>query len=246
VLEALIDSRRGCIICLQEADADFVSGFVAVHTEFTVARQLTNPSAEGTCILATKDVSSAIAATAAVDLGKGKTAVAVLLQPPLVSEPLWLASLHLQGGGGEDTRAIRRSQLQATLAELGGASRVSAVLCGDWNDSDPSRLSSDLRILPAITGGLAAAATAAALDRTGPPPTGLSADFSARVCIDWVAVTSDVLEKRVSRPVVQHVPTDPWGPHAQVGSDHVPLFFRIDAAETVCPRTPGADTCDVR
>jgi endonuclease/exonuclease/phosphatase family metal-dependent hydrolase len=215
------------LLCLQEADPAFVEAVTNACPRYGVARHFVNGSGEGTCILLDKSVS--VSETAAVDLGGGKSAVAVLLQPTAdISAPVWVVSLHLQGGGGDEMRRTRAGQLNAIQLELGRVgprAGIAAILCGDWNDSNPASMLDSSYVVqdPCAVGPAAAALAAAGVSAKG-PATGLSGDFSSRVAIDWVAARAGAI---VSRPVVRHVPSDPWAPGSTLGSDHVPVTFTV-------------------
>jgi endonuclease/exonuclease/phosphatase family metal-dependent hydrolase len=224
ILDDLSRDSPAALICLQEADAEFVKFLLVALPRFVVSCQILNRSSEGTCVLADKTTASAISSTTAIGLDAGKTAASVLLQPPAVNSPIWVSSLHLLGGVGEDVRATRTKEIRSIQADLDQISSVAAVvLCGDWNDAAPSLLDPSLHVLPVRDARLPTTDQRSVRS----PPTGLSADFSRGVSIDWVA-TSAAAVGRISEVLVRHTPANPWDPSAVVGSDHVPLTFTID------------------
>lgn len=263
--QALLEASGGDFLCLQEADTAFVS---RLAPRYAVLCHAVNRSGEGCAILALRTSGAGVANRAfKLDLGSGKSAVGVELlsaahigTDTLPTTPIWLVSLHLQGGPGAAPRQARGEQMAAICAVLARLSPASgagdlppAVLCGDWNDAAPELLpvvaSKALQVLP--TAG----------------PTGLSADFSAAVCIDWVAVSraADAAAAVVGWPTegsfdashrtgsphgivsVFHAPANPWRVPGEagfgasalallpVGSDHIPLFFGLALHSHVTP-----------
>ena len=236
---ALLAASGAQIICLQEADDAFLA---ILSPYYSVLRSTSNHSGEGCAILVQSAAKSRVRSlrSFALDLGRGKFAVGVELQVSTAagpSTPLWLVSLHLQGGPHAHTRGLQVASICDEVIRLAGRGEAGCsdpffgarvVLCGDWNDTEPQNLASvaaaKLRLFPA----------------TG--PTGLSADFSAAIQIDWVAASQAAATSilaldrtagglgdggRSGAVSVSHVPASPWLDDATVGSDHVPLFFSL-------------------
>ena len=239
--QALLEASGGDFLCLQEADTAFVA---RLAPRYAVLCHAVNRSGEGCAILALRTSGAGLAnRTFKLDLGSGKSAVGVELLSAAhtgidtrPTTPIWLVSLHLQGGPGAAPLQARGEQLAAICTALsrltpasGAGGLPPAVLCGDWNDATPEHLpvvaSEALQVLP--TAG----------------PTGLSADFSATVSIDWVAVSGAAAAAVavVGWPKIQaSCHASPLKPHGVVSVFHVPANPWRVPGEAACVPGGGA------